>query len=195
MTHNSGVRAAFTTLGCKVNQYETQRILETFEEAGFAVVPFDAAADVYVINTCSVTSIAESKSRYAVRRARRAQPDAVVVVTGCATQMALNREEHIPDADVMVPNPDKLETLTATLRARPDGPCVRAPICVPSPSSGQGPGRPAAPGRRSKSRTGAPFSAATARSPTPARGWSRDPRRTSSTKPNDSSPWATGRSS
>ncbi|HRF60012.1 MAG TPA: tRNA (N(6)-L-threonylcarbamoyladenosine(37)-C(2))-methylthiotransferase MtaB [Fimbriimonadaceae bacterium] len=123
------MRAAFTTLGCKVNQYETQRILETFEEAGFAVVPFDAAADVYVINTCSVTSIAESKSRYAVRRARRAQPDAVVVVTGCATQMALNREEHIPDADVMVPNPDKLETLTATLRARPD----LRPIAVVGP--------------------------------------------------------------
>jgi threonylcarbamoyladenosine tRNA methylthiotransferase MtaB len=52
-------RAAFTTLGCKVNQYETQRILESFEGAGFEVVPFDDVADVYVINTCSVTSIAE----------------------------------------------------------------------------------------------------------------------------------------
>lgn len=120
MTHNSRVRAAFTTLGCKVNQYETQRILESFEAAGFEVVPFDEAADVYVINTCSVTSIAESKSRYAIRKARRTQPNAALVVTGCAAQMALNRDEPLPDADVVVPNTAKLETLAYTLEARPD---------------------------------------------------------------------------
>jgi len=74
-------KAAFTTLGCKVNQYETQKILESFEEAGFEVVPFDAVADVYVVNTCSVTGQAESKSRYTVRKARRTNPDAKVVVT------------------------------------------------------------------------------------------------------------------
>lgn len=102
--------AAFTTLGCKVNQYETQRILESFEEGGFEVVPFDSEADVYVINSCSVTSIAESKSRYTIRRAARLNPDAKVVVTGCAAQMALNKGEGMDGADLIVPNPEKLET-------------------------------------------------------------------------------------
>jgi len=111
--------AAFTTLGCKVNQYETQRILDSFEEAGFQVVPFEAPADVYVINTCSVTSIAESKSRYTIRRANRTNPEAKVVVTGCAAQMAINKSEEFEGADVVVPNPDKLHTLDYFLKQFP----------------------------------------------------------------------------
>lgn len=112
-------KAAFTTLGCKVNQYETQRILESFESAGFEVVPFDEAADVYVVNSCSVTAAAESKSRYTVRRAGRGQPGAKVVVTGCAAQMALNGGNGVEGADLVVPNPEKLETLRHVLRAFP----------------------------------------------------------------------------
>ncbi|MBX3120027.1 MAG: tRNA (N(6)-L-threonylcarbamoyladenosine(37)-C(2))-methylthiotransferase MtaB [Fimbriimonadaceae bacterium] len=112
--------AAFTTLGCKVNQYETQRILESFESAGFAVVPFDSPADVYVINTCSVTSIAESKSRYTVRKATRNNPTARVVVTGCAMQMAINKDEPIEGTDVIVPNPDKLNALGYFMKAFPE---------------------------------------------------------------------------
>lgn len=104
--------AAFTTLGCKVNQYETQRILESFEGAGFRIVPFSEPADVYVINTCSVTSQAESKSRQTVRRARRQNEDAKVVVTGCAAQMSLNKSETVDEADLVVPNPEKLETFS-----------------------------------------------------------------------------------
>ncbi len=111
--------AALTTLGCKVNQYETQRILESFEEAGFSIVPFDSPADVYVINTCSVTSQAESKSRFTVRKAQRSNPDAKIVVTGCAAQMSLNKEELFPGADVLVPNPVKLDTLEHTLDQLP----------------------------------------------------------------------------
>ena len=111
--------AAFTTLGCKVNQYETQKILESFEAAGYDVVPFDSAADVYVVNSCSVTSDAESKSRYVVRRARRANPIGRVVVTGCAAQTALNKQEVFDGADVVVPNPDKLDTLKWFHRAFP----------------------------------------------------------------------------
>ncbi len=112
--------AGFTTLGCKVNQYETQRILDSFEEAGFSIVPFDAAADVYVINTCSVTSIAESKSRYAIRKASRLNPAAKIVVTGCAAQMARNKGEELEGADILVPNPEKLETLSYLFRAFPE---------------------------------------------------------------------------
>jgi threonylcarbamoyladenosine tRNA methylthiotransferase MtaB len=112
--------AAFTTLGCKVNQYETQRILESFESAGFGIVPFDTEADVYVINTCSVTSAAESKSRYTIRRATRNNPLAKVVVTGCAAQMARNKGELLDGADVLVPNPEKLDTLEHFLQAFPE---------------------------------------------------------------------------
>ncbi len=113
-------KAAFTTLGCKVNQYETQKILDTFENKGFDIVPFESVADVYVINTCSVTSIAESKSRYTIRRALKNNPLAKVVVTGCATQMAINKKESMDGADVMVPNPNKLDTLAYLLEAFPE---------------------------------------------------------------------------
>src|SRR5688500_3941854 len=102
--------AAFTTLGCKVNQYETQRILESFENAGVEVVPFTDVADVYVTNTCSVTSQAESKSRQTVRRAKRQNQDSHVVVTGCAAQMSINKGFSVEDADLLVPNPSQLET-------------------------------------------------------------------------------------
>lgn len=112
--------AAFTTLGCKVNQYETQKILESFEAAGFDVVPFNSPADVYVVNTCSVTSDAEAKSRYTVRRAVRTNPGAKVVVTGCAVQMAMNRSEAFPGADVAVPHAEKLAALQHLQSAFPE---------------------------------------------------------------------------
>lgn len=112
-------KAAFTTLGCKVNQYETQRILESFEAAGFEVVPFDAPSDVYVVNTCSVTSQAGAKSRYAVRKAARTNPEAKVVVTGCEAQMSIIKDDVFEGADVVVPNPEKLKTLDHFLTAFP----------------------------------------------------------------------------
>jgi len=112
--------AAFTTLGCKVNQYETQKIIESFCGAGFEIAPFDSVADVYVINSCSVTGIAENKSHYTVRKALRTNPNAKVVITGCAAQMALNKEVSIPNAHLVVPNPEKLETLQKTLESFPD---------------------------------------------------------------------------
>ena len=133
--------AAFTTLGCKVNQYETQRILDSFEAAGFQVVPFDSCADVYVINTCSVTSIAESKSRYTIRKAAKQNPAAKIVVTGCAAQMALNKGENVEGADVVVENPAKLQTLDRVLAAFPG--LARAG----SPLDGMRAGMPALQGR------------------------------------------------
>jgi threonylcarbamoyladenosine tRNA methylthiotransferase MtaB len=112
-------RAAFANLGCKVNQYETQHILETFQRAGFAIVPFDEPADVYVINTCSVTGQAEAKSRQVVRRALRTNPEAKVIVTGCAAQMSLNQKKTFDGAHLLVPNPEKLQTLSLVLQAFP----------------------------------------------------------------------------
>lgn len=129
--------AAFTTLGCKVNQYETQKILESFELDGFTIVPFDAAADVYVINSCSVTSEAERKSRYMIRKANRANPEAKIVVTGCAGQMALNQGEGIEGANLVVPNPEKLETLNHFYSQYPEF----RPPSPPKRATAQMPGR------------------------------------------------------
>ena len=94
--------------------------MESFEHAGFGIVPFDGPADVYVINSCSVTSIAESKSRYTIRRAARYNPAAKILVTGCAAQMALNKGEVLEGADVVVPNTQKLESLRFLLEAFPE---------------------------------------------------------------------------
>ncbi len=111
--------AAFTTLGCKVNQYETQRILDDFEERGFAITEFNTAADVYVINTCSVTQAAERKSRYMIRKVARQNPDAIVVMTGCYGEMAQIKGETLEDASLVVPNHLKLQTLQHVLDAYP----------------------------------------------------------------------------
>ena len=80
------MKAAFHTLGCKVNSYETQSIREQFEALGFLIVPFDEPADVYVINTCSVTAVGAQKSRQMIHKAKKTNPDAIVVATGCYAQ-------------------------------------------------------------------------------------------------------------
>ena len=85
--------AALTTLGCKVNQYETEKIAEDFANAGFVLTDFDAPADVYVINSCSVTAAADKKSRYLARKASRTNPNAIVVMTGCHSQQVLDHGE------------------------------------------------------------------------------------------------------
>ncbi len=111
--------AAFATLGCKVNQYETQRILDDFEARGFAITEFNQPADVYVINSCSVTQAAERKSRQMARKASRQSPGALVVLTGCFGEMAGIRGEEIDEAAIVVPNREKLQTLSHLLRAYP----------------------------------------------------------------------------
>lgn len=79
---------AFHTLGCKVNQYDTQAMRERFEEAGFRTVDFEDRADVYVVNTCTVTGTGDKKSMQTIRRCHRSNPDAAIVVTGCLAQRA-----------------------------------------------------------------------------------------------------------
>lgn len=79
---------AFLTLGCKVNQIETQSMSKLFRQAGYAVKEFGEDADIYVINTCSVTAVGEKKSRQQIRRAHRMNPGAVIAVTGCYAQLA-----------------------------------------------------------------------------------------------------------
>ncbi len=81
-------KVAFHTLGCKVNQYETQAMMELFEGAGYQVVPDTEWADVYVINTCTVTNIGDKKSRQFIRRTKKINPEAIVAVVGCYAQTA-----------------------------------------------------------------------------------------------------------
>lgn len=112
--------AALTTLGCKVNQYETEKIAEDFARAGFALTDFDAPADVYVINSCSVTASADKKSRYLARKASRTNPDAVVVMTGCHAQMTLDAGDAVEGATLLVANHEKMDVFQHVLRYRPE---------------------------------------------------------------------------
>ncbi|MBX6354170.1 MAG: tRNA (N(6)-L-threonylcarbamoyladenosine(37)-C(2))-methylthiotransferase MtaB [Thermoflavifilum sp.] len=98
---------AFHTLGCKVNFYDTEAIWQKFKAAGYRQVAFEDRADVYVINTCTVTHTGDRKSRQMIRRAVRTNPDATVVVTGCYAQMAPDEVAAIAGVDLVVGNDRK----------------------------------------------------------------------------------------
>ena len=100
-------RVAFATLGCRLNQVDSQQLQAALEARGFSTVPFGAAADVVVVNTCTVTARAEVSDRQAIRRARRANPDARVVVTGCWAQTSAAEVARQPGVDLVVGNADK----------------------------------------------------------------------------------------
>lgn len=91
---------AFYTLGCKVNQFETDSLAELFRRRGYDIVPFDGQADVYVINTCTVTNTGDRKSRQMIRRAAR--PGSIVVVTGCYAQTEPGEVLGIPGVDLVI---------------------------------------------------------------------------------------------
>ena len=101
-------KAALHNLGCKVNAYETESMQQLLEQAGYEIVPFEETADVYVVNTCSVTNIADRKSRQMLHRARKKNPDSVVVAAGCYVQTAQEqaKEESI---DILIGNNKKHE--------------------------------------------------------------------------------------
>ena len=82
----AGKRVAAYTLGCKVNQYDTEAMLESFERAGYTAVPFNEEADVYIVNTCTVTGTGDQKSMKTIRRLARLHPDCAIVAAGCLTQ-------------------------------------------------------------------------------------------------------------
>ena len=91
-----------TTVGCRLNQYETEGLTELFESAGYTVVPFDDEADVYVINTCTVTGRSDYRSRQMIRRAARRNPGALVVATGCYVQREPDELARMPEIDLAV---------------------------------------------------------------------------------------------
>ncbi len=116
------MKVAFHTLGCKVNQYETQAIREAFLQDGFSEVADAEYADVYVINTCTVTHLADRKSRQYIRKAKKINPGSMVVVTGCYAQMEPGEVEAIPGVDLVCGTNDKRHILDYVRRKleRPD---------------------------------------------------------------------------
>lgn len=102
-------RAAIMTLGCRVNQYESDVIAGELEAEGFDIVPFGAEADVTVVNTCTVTAESDRKSRQHIRRAIAANPDAPLIVTGCFAQVSPEAAAAIPGVSAVVGNGEKKE--------------------------------------------------------------------------------------
>lgn len=105
-------KAALHNLGCKVNAYETEAMTQLLSEAGYKIVPFSEKADVYIVNTCSVTNIADRKSRQMLHRARKMNPDAVVVATGCYAQTATEKVAEDVSIDLIVGNNKKKEIVS-----------------------------------------------------------------------------------
>lgn len=96
------MKVAFETLGCRVNQYETEAMIEKFIKSGYDIVNFGELADVYVINTCTVTNMGDKKSRQMISRARRTNSKAIIAVVGCYSQIAPEKVSKISGVDIVI---------------------------------------------------------------------------------------------
>ena len=110
--NSSQKKAAFMTLGCKVNAYDSEAMMEIFERAGYEIVDFTDVADVYVINTCTVTHLGDQKSRKMMRKAKRLNPDAVICAVGCYVQVSPKEVEKIDEVDLMIGTKNRSEILS-----------------------------------------------------------------------------------
>ena len=102
-------KVAFYTLGCKVNQYETNAMIEKFINNKYEIVTFEEKADIYVVNTCTVTNMSDRKSRQIIRRTKQLNYESILVVTGCYAQVAREELEKIPEIDLIIGNTEKRE--------------------------------------------------------------------------------------
>ena len=98
---------AFVTLGCKVNQYETNAMIQQFKNKGYDIEEHDGKADIYVINTCTVTNMSDRKSRQMIRRMKEQNRDAIIVACGCYVQVAKDEIENIEEIDIAIGNNEK----------------------------------------------------------------------------------------
>lgn len=103
---------ALATLGCKTNQFESAAMYEALANAGYSLIPFDQPADIYVINTCTVTSRADAESRKLIRRAARCNPVATIIVTGCYAQVAAEEALSIPGVRMVIGNREKRDLIS-----------------------------------------------------------------------------------
>ena len=108
-----GNRVALHNLGCKVNAYEIEAMQQLLEEAGYEIVPFEPGADIYVINTCTVTNIADRKSRQMLHKAKKMDPEAIVVATGCYVQTGGDKLEKDEAIDLVLGNNQKINIVEA----------------------------------------------------------------------------------
>ena len=104
-------RAAFYTLGCKVNQYETEAVIDIFIDSGYQIVDFSEKADVYIVNSCTVTNEAARKTRQIARRAKRKFPDSIVAIVGCYTQAFPDEVKDIEEIDFVMGSNNKAKIL------------------------------------------------------------------------------------
>lgn len=108
-----GNRVALHNLGCKVNAYEIEAMQQLLEEAGYEIVPFEPGADIYVINTCTVTNIADRKSRQMLHKAKKMNPEAIVVATGCYVQTGGDKLKKDEAIDLVLGNNQKINIVEA----------------------------------------------------------------------------------
>ena len=108
------MKVALHNLGCKVNAYETEAMQEMLEQNGYEIVPFKEGADIYVINTCTVTNMADRKSRQMLHRARKKNPDSVIVAAGCYVQAAGEDVQKDEAIDLIIGNNQKNELVNPT---------------------------------------------------------------------------------
>lgn len=115
------MKVGFTTLGCRVNQYESEAMAEKFLNEGYEIVDFSEFADVYVINTCSVTNMGDKKSRQFISKARRENPDAIIAVVGCYSQIASTEVSGIEGVDVVLGTRNKGDIIYYINKAKDEG--------------------------------------------------------------------------
>ena len=106
-------KVALHNLGCKVNAYEVEAMQQLLEKAGYEIVPFEEGADIYLINTCTVTNIADRKSRQMLHKAKKMNPDAIVVATGCYVQTDTQKLEADSAVDLILGNNQKKQIVEA----------------------------------------------------------------------------------
>ena len=104
-------KVAFCTLGCKVNQYETNAMMQEFINSGHEIVDFEQVADIYVVNTCTVTNMADKKSRQMLRRVKEINHNSILVAVGCYAQVAKEELAKIPEIDLILGNNEKKDIL------------------------------------------------------------------------------------
>ena len=113
-------KVALHNLGCKVNAYETEGMQQMLEQAGYEIVPFEEKADIYIVNTCSVTNIADRKSRQMLHRAKKQNPEGLVVAVGCYVQTAEAELREDAAVDLLIGN-NRKKDLLAILKAYEEG--------------------------------------------------------------------------
>lgn len=104
-------RVAFHTLGCKVNQYETNAMIQQFLENGYKLVEFNGIADIYVVNTCTVTNMSDKKSRQTLRKVKHRSPNSIIVAVGCYAQVAKEELEDIEEINIVLGNNEKKDII------------------------------------------------------------------------------------